>query len=91
MYDPDDPSTFLVQEHTVFTTILRGELHKLRQWHDSKFAFHISVKRALREQADVALPVMKTELQQMLSKSVWHPIMPEGLTKEQRYSVLRSR
>ena len=73
---------------------VRAELRKqlvLRQdWHDSDFAFTISVKAALRERGAEAMPVILAELQQMVDKKVWHGISTKGMSHAERKSIIRS-
>jgi hypothetical protein len=76
------------------TTAARAELARQLQlrshWHDRDFAFHISVRAAMRERGAEAAPVIMAELQQMVDKKVWHPIHARGLSHEQRKAIIRS-
>jgi len=53
---------------------LRRHLLFRYNWIDKNFAFHISVRAALRERAEEVRPVLMAELKQMVDKGVWHGI-----------------
>lgn len=70
--------------------VLTRQLHMRAHWHDRDFAFNISVRAALRDRGEDARPVIMAELQQMVSKGVWHGVRVRDLTREQRRAVIRS-
>ena len=53
---------------------IRRELEHRSQWHDTEYAFKMSVKAALRDRPEEALPVIEAELRQMHDKTVWHGV-----------------
>jgi hypothetical protein len=69
---------------------LLHELWRRRHWHDTEFAFHISVRAAMKARPAETEPAMEKELQQMIDKNVWHPVRFESLTPVQRRATLRS-
>ena len=62
---------------------LRRHLRFRSNWVDKDFAFHISVRAALRER-----PVIMAELKQMVDKGVWHGIKVSGLSIAQRRAII---
>ena len=54
------------------------------------FAFKISLNAALRERGNEARPVVMAELQQMVSKRVWHGVLVSDLTFAERNAIIRS-
>jgi hypothetical protein len=50
----------------------------------------MSVKAALRDRPDDAMPVIEAEIKQMLSKKVWHGVNVHGLSDAQRRKILNS-
>mmetsp|Transcript_38801 Transcript_38801/g.77297 ORF Transcript_38801/g.77297 Transcript_38801/m.77297 type:complete len:100 (+) Transcript_38801:1137-1436(+) len=64
--------------------LLAHQLHMRNHWHDRDFAFNISVRAARRERGTEAMPVIVTELEQMVSKGVWHGVNVSDLTQDQR-------
>jgi hypothetical protein len=69
---------------------LLHELWRRRHWHDMDFAFHISVRAAMKARPAETEPAMEKELRQMIDKNVWHPVRFERLTPAQRRATLRS-
>jgi hypothetical protein len=53
---------------------IRRELERRSQWHDTEYAFKMSVKAAMRDRPKEALPVIEAELRQMHDKTVWHGV-----------------
>jgi len=53
---------------------LRRQLQFRSDWTDKGFAFHISVRAAMRERPVEARTDQSSELQQMLNKGVWHGV-----------------
>ena len=51
---------------------------------------NVSVRNALKTRGKEAREVIDKELQQMLGKRVWTPVMRSGLTEGQRASVIRT-
>ena len=70
--------------------ILRRQMQFRSNWVDKDFAFHISVKAAMRERPVEARPVIMSELQQMLDKGVWHGVKLSHLTYAERKAIIRS-
>ena len=54
-------------------------------------AFHITAKRALREDPATARPAIEAELRTLIAKGVFRPIKQSTLTEDQRRSVIRSQ
>ena len=69
---------------------IRRELEFRKRYHDTEYAFKMSVKAAMRDRPKDALPVIESELQQMHDKSVWHGVHLRNLTKQQRRAIIRS-
>ena len=69
---------------------IRWELERRSQWHDTQYAFKMSVKAAMRDRPKEALPVIEAELRQMHDKTVWHGVHMRNLTKAQRRAIIRS-
>ena len=53
--------------------------------------FHITAKRALREDPSTARPAIEAELRTLIEKGVFRPIKHSTLTEDQRRSVIRSQ
>ena len=53
--------------------------------------FHITAKRALREDPTTARPAIEAELRTLIAKGVFRPVKQNTLTEEQRRSVIRSQ
>jgi len=51
---------------------IRRELERRSQYHDTQYAFKMSVKAVMRDRPKEALPVIEAELRQMHDKTVWH-------------------
>ena len=69
---------------------LRRHLQFRSNWVDKEFAFHISVRAAMKERPTEARPVILSELQQMLDKGVWHGVRLSHLTHAERKAIIRS-
>lgn len=69
---------------------IRKQVLRRSDWHDTPFAFTMSVRAALRERGEEATPVILAELKQMLDKGVWHGVHTYNLTRSQRRSIIRS-
>ena len=69
---------------------IRRELEHSKHYHDTEYAFKMSVKAAMRTRPKEALPVIRAELQQMHDKSVWHGVHLRNLTKAQKRAIIRS-
>jgi hypothetical protein len=69
---------------------LRRHLQFRSNWVDKDFAFHISVRAAMRERPAEARPVILSELQQMLDQGVWHGVKLSHLTDAERKAIIRS-
>ncbi len=69
---------------------IRRELECRSQWHDTQYAFKMSVKVAMRDRPKEALPVIVAELRQMHAKIVWHGVHLRNMTKAQRRAIIRS-
>jgi hypothetical protein len=69
---------------------LRRHLQFRSNWVDKEFAFHISVRAAMRERPAEARPAILSELQQMLDKGVWHAVKLSHLTHAERKAIIRS-
>ena len=70
---------------------IRRELEFRKHYHDTEYAFKMSVRAAMRDRPKDALPVIESELQQMHDdKSVWHGVHLRNLTKQQRRAIIRS-
>lgn len=65
-------------------------LNHRKNWHDAEYALTMSVKAALRERGKEAMPVIMKELQQMLDRGVWHPVMYDTLSRAQKTGIIRS-
>jgi len=50
----------------------------------------MTVKSAMRDRPDEALPVIMAELKQMVEKNVWHGVHARHLSKRERKSIIRS-
>ena len=59
-------------------------------WKDFDQAFTISVRKAMRERAAEAKPVILAELKQMVDKRVWHVVDARRLSQFQRRQIIRS-
>jgi hypothetical protein len=60
-------------------------------WHGAgPNVFHVSVRAALRDRPQEAIPVIRRELQQMVDKAVWSGVHPRDLSAAHRHSILRS-
>jgi hypothetical protein len=70
--------------------VVRAELRKRAKWHDTDYAFTMTVRAALRERGEEARPVIMQELKQMCDKKVWHAIDIQGLTRAERKAIIRS-
>jgi hypothetical protein len=68
----------------------RYEYSLREDWKDRGFALKISVKAAIRERGEAARSVIVDELQQMVTKKVWHGVHRSKLSMAQRHAVLRS-
>ena len=70
------------------------ELSLLRQykrtsgWKDKQYAFTISVKAAMRDYPESGTATIEKELQQMLSKEVFHAVHASGLSHAQLRSII---
>ena len=53
--------------------------------------YHMTAKRALREDPTTARPAIEAELRTLIAKGVFRPIKQSTLTEEQRRSVIRSQ
>ena len=62
---------------------IRRELERRSQWCDTEYAFKMSVKAAMRDRPNEALPVIEAELRQMHDKTVWHGVHLRDMTKAQ--------
>ena len=80
IYSEADESRAALRRHLLFRS----------NWIDKDFAFHISVRAALRERPEEARPVIMAELQQMVDKGVWHGIKASSLSIAQRRAIIRS-
>ena len=80
IYSEADESRAALRRHLLFRS----------NWIDKDFAFHISVRAALRERPEEARPVIMAELKQMVDKGVWHGIKVSGLSIAQRRAIIRS-
>ena len=69
---------------------IRRELEHRDHYHNTEYAFKMSVKAAMRTRPKEALPVIEAELQQMHDKSVWHGVHLRNLTKAQKRAIIRS-
>ena len=54
-------------------------------------AFHMTAKRALREDPATARPAIEAELRTLIAKGVFRPVKQSTLTEDQRRSVIRSQ
>jgi hypothetical protein len=76
---------------TLTTSALESILQHLREEvSDPDANANVSVRNALKTRGKEAREVIDKELQQMLDKRVWTPIMRSDLTEGQRASVIRS-
>ncbi len=69
---------------------IRRELKHSKHYHDTEYAFKMSVKAAMRTRPKEALPVIRAKLQQMHDKSVWHGVHLRNLSKAQKRAIIRS-
>jgi hypothetical protein len=53
-------------------------------------ALHISVKKAVQQYGDRAGAVIRDEMQNMLTREVWHPVLRSNLTGAQAKAIIRS-
>jgi len=53
-------------------------------------AFVMSVRKALKDRAEEAEPVIVAELQQMVDKKVWHAVHASDLSSAERRAIIRS-
>ncbi len=59
--------------------------------HERYMTYKITVKAALATRGDEATTVIKAELQQMVTKGVWHPVHFASLSSnEEKHSIIRS-
>ena len=88
---PSPPRALILHSTTdALQAEIRKQLLQRSDWHDTEFAFTMSVKAALRERKEEATPVILAELKQMLTKRVWHGVHSCNLTSSQRRSIIRS-
>eukprot|EP00597_Dinobryon_sp_UTEXLB2267_P014480 CAMPEP_0170111028 /NCGR_PEP_ID=MMETSP0020_2-20130122/8228_1 /TAXON_ID=98059 /ORGANISM="Dinobryon sp., Strain UTEXLB2267" /LENGTH=695 /DNA_ID=CAMNT_0010336473 /DNA_START=18 /DNA_END=2106 /DNA_ORIENTATION=+ len=69
---------------------IRSQLVRRSQWHDTQYAFKMSVKAAMKDRPEEARPVIMAEIQQMVDKGVWHGVHMRDLTKQERKAIIRS-
>jgi hypothetical protein len=55
-----------------------------------EYGLHITAGVAINKFVDIAVNVMKKELQQMIDKKVWIPVIVNDLTDEERKSIIPS-
>jgi hypothetical protein len=77
-------------EEVATKAALRRHLAARSNWTDHAYAFHISVKAAMRERGAEATPVIFAEVEQMLKKGVWHGVHTKYLSAAQRRGIIRS-
>ena len=53
--------------------------------------FHITAKRALREDPATARPAIEAELKTLIAKGVFRPVLTSSLTPTQRTNIIRSQ
>jgi hypothetical protein len=88
---PGPPRALVLHSTTdALQEAIRKQITRRSDWHDTQFAFTMSVRAALRERGEEATPVILAELQQMLDKGVWHGVHTNKLTRSQRRSIIRS-
>jgi len=80
----------MATEEDIIRADIRRELHLRKDWRDVEYAFHMSVRAAMRDRPDEARPVIKKELQQMVDKKVWHGVHMRDIPKKERKAILRS-
>jgi len=86
---PQSVALFAAEMDELRADLCRLVLHT-SDWHDPTFAFKITVKSAMRDRPAEALPVILSELEQMLEKGVWHGVHSRDLTSTQRRAIIRS-
>ena len=57
---------------------------------EKDYVFNVSVRAAMRSRREEAEPVIRSELQQMVDKKVWHGVHRGSLSWEQKGSIIRS-
>lgn len=88
---PGPPRSLILHSTTeALCEEIRKQVLRRSDWHDTPFAFTMSVRAALRERGEEATPVIVAELKQMLDKGVWHGVHTHQLTRSQRNSIIRS-
>jgi hypothetical protein len=89
---PADRLTMLAADRVIkeIQADARMQLRSRARWYDKEFAFTMSVRAAMRDKPQFALPVVLAELRQMLSKKVWHPVHVHGMNDAERKAILRS-
>ena len=65
-------------------------LRRHRLWRDENTTSNISMRTALKTKGAEAEAVIRSELQQMIEKKVWVPVMGSKLTAQEKSSVIRS-
>ena len=62
---------------------------KIKRTH-TKQALTISVRDALRTRGEAGKEMIMKELQQMLTKGVWTPVLERNLTSQEQHGIIRS-
>ena len=97
-----EPSTACREYHkNVKTVITKGDIksareqarrqfHLRKDWYDKEYAFHMSVKAAMRDRPVEARAVIEAEILQMVDKGVWHGVHTRNMSKQERKAIIRS-
>jgi hypothetical protein len=71
-----------------FETALLRHFQRTSKWKDKSYAMTISVKAAIRDYPESGLVTIQKELQQMISKQVFHAVHASGLSHAQLRAII---
>jgi hypothetical protein len=71
-----------------FELALLRQFKRTSKWKDKSYAMTISVKAAIRDYPESGIATIEKELQQMISKEVFHPVHAAGLSHTQLRSII---
>jgi hypothetical protein len=71
-----------------FELALLRQFQRTSKWKDKSYAMTISVKAAIRDYPESGLATIQKELQQMISKQVFHAVHASGLSHAQLRSII---
>jgi hypothetical protein len=71
-----------------FELALLRQFKRTSKWKDKSYAMTISVKAAIRDYPESGTATVEKELQQMISKEVFHPVHAAGLSHAQLRAII---